>query len=57
MCAILEGHGEPVRHDLLVAVGRLDAQLVELQELGRVRSAVVAWRQVELELPWLDDVA
>ena len=27
---VLESHGKPVRHDLLIAVGRLDAQLVEL---------------------------
>ena len=35
-CAILENHWEPVRQDFLVAVGRLDSQLVELQELRGV---------------------
>lgn len=57
MRAILEDHGKPVCHDLLVAVGRLNAQLIELQELSRVGGAVVAWRQVGLELPWPDDTA
>ena len=41
---ILESHGKPVRHDFLVAVGRFDAQLVELQELRGVGGAVVARR-------------
>lgn len=48
-------HGEPVRHDLFVAVGHLDAQLVELQELRRVGGAVVARRQIRLELARPDD--
>ena len=47
---ILESHRKPVRHDFLVAVGRLDAQLIELQELRMVGGAVVARRQVWLEL-------
>ena len=57
MHAILEGHREPVCHDLLIAVGCLNAQLIELQELGGVDGAVVARRQVRLELAWPDDVA
>ena len=52
---ILESHGEPIHHDFLVAVGCLNAQLVELQELCRVGGAVVARRQVWLELAWPDD--
>ena len=55
--ATLESHGKLVRHDFLVAVGRLDAQLIELQELRGVGGAVVAWRQVGLELPWPNDTA
>ena len=27
---ILERHGKPIRHDLFISVGRLDAQLVQL---------------------------
>ena len=50
MGAVFERHREPVRHDFLVAVGRLDAQLVELQELRGVGGAVVAMRQIQLEL-------
>ena len=46
---------KPVRHDFLVAVGGFDAQLVELQELRRVRGAVIARRQVWLELAWPRD--
>src|SRR5512140_479836 len=45
-CPVLERHGKPVRHDLLVSVGSFDAQLVELEELRRVSRAVVARRQV-----------
>ena len=43
---ILDRHGKPVHHNLLVAVGRLDAQLIELQELSRVgcRRSVEAGR-------------
>ena len=41
---VLESHGEPVRHDFLITVGRLDAQLIELQELRTVGGAVVARR-------------
>ena len=52
---ILERHGKPVRHDLFVVVGRLNAQLVELQEHNGVRGAVIAWRQVWLELAGPDD--
>ena len=55
MRAVLEGHGEPIRHDLLVTVGRLDAHLIELQELSRVGGTVVARRQVGLELAPLDE--
>ena len=55
MGTIFERHREPVRHDFLVAVGLHDAQLVELQELRRVRGAVVARRQVGLELAPLDE--
>ena len=47
---ILESHRKPVRHDFLVAVGRFDAQLVELQELRGVEGAVIARRQIRLEL-------
>ena len=47
---ILERHGKPVRHDLLVSVGSFDAQLIELEELRRVGRAVVTRRQVWLEL-------
>ena len=43
-CAILEGHGKPVRHDLLVTTRRLDAHLVEPKELGWVGGAVIARR-------------
>ena len=46
----LECHGKLVRHDLFVTVGSFDAQLVELEELCRVSHAVVARRQVWLEL-------
>ena len=49
---ILESHGKPVHHDFLVAVGCFDAQLVELQELRGVGGAVVARRQIWLELAW-----
>ena len=49
---ILESHGEPVRLDFLIAVDRLDTQLVELQELRRVGGVVVARRKVWLELAW-----
>ena len=48
--SILESHGKPVRHDFLITVGRFDAQLVELQELRGVSGAVVARRQIRLEL-------
>ena len=48
-------HGEPVRHDFLVPVGSFYAQLVELEELRRVSRAVVARRQVRLELAGLRD--
>ena len=47
---ILESHGKPVRHDLFVAVGRFDAQLIELQELCGVSGSIVARRQIWLEL-------
>lgn len=50
MGTVLERHGKPVRHDLLVPVGGFDAQLVELEEIRRVRHAVVAWGQIRLEL-------
>ena len=50
--SILESHGKPVRHDFLIAVGRFDAQLIELQELRGVDSAIVARRQIRLELAW-----
>ena len=39
---VLEGHGEPVRHDFVVASGGLDGQSVELQKLQGVVLAVVA---------------
>ena len=47
---ILECHGKPVRHDLLIPVGGFNAQLVEREELRRVGRAIVARRQVRLEL-------
>ena len=47
---ILESHGKLVRHDFLIAVGRFDAQLVELQELYGVGGVVVVRRQIRLEL-------
>ena len=50
-------HGKPVRHDLFVSVGCLNAQLVELQELRGVGSTVVAGRQVWLELAGSRDAA
>ena len=53
--SILECHGKPVRHDLFVAVGHFDAQLIELQELRGVGGAVVARRQIRLELAWPGD--
>src|SRR3954467_915327 len=46
----LQRHGEPVRHDLFVPVGRFDSRLVELEELRGISCAVVARRQVRLEL-------
>ena len=49
---ILESHGKPVRHDFFIAVGRFDAQLIELQELRGVGGAVVPRRQIWLELAW-----
>ena len=52
---ILESHGKPGRHDFFVAVGRFNAQLIELQELRGVGSAVVARRQIRLELAWPGD--
>ena len=52
---ILDSHGEPVRHDFFVAVGCFDAQLIELQELRGVGGAVVARRQIWLELAWPGD--
>ena len=52
---ILESHREQVRHDFLVTVGRLDAQLIELQELYGVGGAIVARRQIWLELSWPGD--
>ena len=55
--AILERHGEPIRHDLLVSVGGYDAQLIELQELRGVRCAIIAGREVRLELAWPCDAA
>ena len=54
---VLERHGKPVRHDLLVSVGSFDAQLVELEELQRVSHVVVARRQVWLELAGPRDTA
>ena len=54
-CAILESRGEPVRHDLLSAVGRLDAQLVELEELRGVGGAIIARRQIQLKLTRPDE--
>ena len=54
---VLECHGEPVRHDLLVSVGSFDAQLVELEELRRVSRVVVTRRQVQLELAGPHDAA
>ena len=57
MGPVLERHGKLVRHDLLVSVGSFDAQLVELEELHRVGRAVVARRQVRLELAWSRDAA
>ena len=54
---VLECHGEPVRHDLLVSVGSFDAQLVELEELRRVSRAVIARRQVWFELARPRDAA
>ena len=53
--SILESHGKLVRHDFLIAVGRFDAQLIELQELRGVGGAVVAGRQIRLELAWPGD--
>ena len=50
MGAFLESHGKPILHDFLVVVGRFDAQLIELQELLGVGGAVVARRQIRLEL-------
>ena len=55
--SVLERHGKPVRRDLFVSVGSLDAQLVELEELRGVCSAAVARRQVWLELAGPRDVA
>ena len=55
--SILESHGKPVRHDFLIAVGRFEAQLIELQELSGVGSAIVARRQIRLELIRLGDAA
>ena len=54
---VLERHGKPVRHDLLISVGGLDAQLVELEELCRVSHAIIARRQVWLELAGPRDAA
>ena len=48
--AVFERHREPVHHDFLIAIGRLDAQLVDLQELRGAGGAVVARRQIWLEL-------
>ena len=47
---VLECHGKPIRHDLLVPVGGFDAQLIELEELCRVSRAIVARGQIWLEL-------
>ena len=57
MCAFIEGHGEPVRHDFVISVCRLDTQLVELEELSGVGSAVVARGKIWLELVGLNDGA
>src|SRR3954469_20274706 len=46
----LQRHGEPVRHDLFVPAGCFDSQLVELEELRGISCAVIARRQVRLEL-------
>ena len=54
---VLEGHGEPVRHDLVVAPGGLDGQSIELQKLQGVVLAVVAWTEVWPKLDRPDDAA
>ena len=54
---VFESHGKLVCHDFLVAVGCLDAQLVELQELRGVGGAIVARRQIRLELTRPGDTA
>ena len=54
-CAVLEGHGEPVRCALLVAIGHLDAQLVERQALRGVGGAVITRGQIRLKLAQLGD--
>ena len=46
----LSAMGNQFTMTFFVSVGRFDAQLVELQELHGVGSAVVARRQVRLEL-------
>ena len=53
--SILESHGKPVRHDFFIPIGCFDAQLIELQELRGVGGAVVARRQIRLELAWPGD--
>ena len=48
---ILECHGKPVRHDLLIPVGGFDAQLIELEELRRVSRAIYRGGWSGLNLP------
>ena len=54
---VLEGHGDPVGHYLVVAPCSLDRHGVELHELERFVSVIVAWREIWLELDWPDEAA
>ena len=54
---VLEGHGKPIGHDAMVPMRGQYGHGVELQELERVGGAVVARREVGLELVRPGDVA
>jgi hypothetical protein len=56
-CRVLEGHQEPVGHDVLVTVGCLDNDNVELKEFNGVGEAIAASANVRPKLVGPDHAA
>jgi hypothetical protein len=54
---ILEGHGEPVGHDVLISTRGLDSDDVELEELDGVGGPIITLADVRPKLVRPDHVA